>query len=291
MMSRVSRRQVLELAGVGLAAASCRAGGVTYSQRASRHYKELTAEDKRQLIERLEAEAFAQSGVRVEVADPPPIRGVRFAFALDLAACNGNRRCVEACARENNLPDEPALRYIRLLEIPRGALSLREGQTEYDDTVPRADRQYVPVQCQQCDDPPCVRVCPVQATWKEPDGLVVIDYEWCIGCRYCMVACPYDARRFNFVEPQVPPDQLNPNQALLSNRLRPAGVTEKCTFCLQRVRRGQYPACVEACPTGARKFGDLNDPASEIRRILEQKRVMVLEEQLGTVPRFFYYMG
>lgn len=168
---------------------------------------------------------------------------------------------------------------------------MHHARVDYEGEVPAAGKQYMPVQCQQCDKPPCVTVCPCGATWQEPDGIVVIDYEWCIGCRYCLVACPYDARRFNFGRAQVAPDQLNPQQGLLSNRPRPVGVTEKCTFCLHRTRQGRYPACLEACPTGARNFGDLNDPESEVRQIIETKSVMVLEEHVGTLPRFYYYFG
>jgi molybdopterin-containing oxidoreductase family iron-sulfur binding subunit len=147
----------------------------------------------------------------------------------------------------------------------------------------------MPVQCQQCRQAPCTNVCPVQATWQEPDGLVVVDYNWCIGCRYCMAACPYDARRFNYHKPTLPAAAVNPNQAYLSNRIRPQGVVEKCTFCLQRTRAGKYPACLEVCPTGARVFGNLRDPDSEIRYILAHKRVYVLKEEVGTLPRFYYF--
>jgi len=129
----------------------------------------------------------------------------------------------------------------------------------------------------------------VEATWKEKDGIVVIDYDWCIGCRYCMAGCPYEARRFNFVAPEVPRGELNPNQGYLSNRVRPKGVVEKCHFCLHRTRNGELPACAEACPTGARHFGNLADPGSEVAQIVKQKRVFVLKEELKTFPRIFYY--
>jgi molybdopterin-containing oxidoreductase family iron-sulfur binding subunit len=136
-----------------------------------------------------------------------------------------------------------------------------------------------------------VKACPVEATWKEPDGIVVVDYNWCIGCRFCVVACPYFARRFNFAAPNVSPDRINPDQGYLSNRPRFKGVVEKCTFCLHRTRKGRMPACLEACPTGARKFGNLNDPNSEIRKIIETKRVFVLKEDLATLPRFYYFFS
>jgi molybdopterin-containing oxidoreductase family iron-sulfur binding subunit len=134
-----------------------------------------------------------------------------------------------------------------------------------------------------------VAACPVEATWSEPDGVVVVDYNWCIGCRYCEAACPYHARRFNWKKPEIPAAEVNPNQGYLSNRIRPQGVMEKCTFCLHRVREGRLPACLEACPTGARVFGNVLDPKSEIRWVLDHKRVFVLKEELGTKPRFFYF--
>jgi len=160
---------------------------------------------------------------------------------------------------------------------------------DYDGDVPNPDKFYLPVQCQQCDEPPCVDVCPVEATWKEKDGIVVVDYNWCIGCRYCEAACPYHARRFNWTKPVIPAAEVNPDQGYLSNRIRPQGVMEKCTFCLHRTREGLLPACLEACPTGARVFGNLLDPNSEIRAVLETKRVFVLKEELGTKPSFFYF--
>jgi len=119
----------------------------------------------------------------------------------------------------------------------------------------------------------------------------VIDYDWCIGCRYCMAACPYAARHFNWTEPEIPPDEMNPDTHILGNRPRPHGVVEKCTFCIQRTRKGRYPACVEICPVGARKFGNMLDPNSEIRYLLERKRTFVLKAELHTNPKFFYFYG
>lgn len=255
-----------------------------------KHYKELTTEDKAEIFARLEQRARAVTGVKVHISDPQPIEGVHYAYGLNLSHCNGNRRCVEACARENNLPNAPEIRYIRVLELDNGSMDLERGTTAFDhEAVPQPGKFYLPVQCHQCRNAPCVRACPTGATWKEPDGIVVIDYDWCIGCRYCQAACPYHARRFNWTEPSVEPERINPDQGYLSNRQRPVGVVEKCTFCLHRVRKGRYPACYEACPTGARKFGDLADPNSEVRRIMENQRVWILKEELGTDPRFFYF--
>jgi molybdopterin-containing oxidoreductase family iron-sulfur binding subunit len=159
------------------------------------------------------------------------------------------------------------------------------------ELVPEEEHFYVPVACQQCANPPCTKVCPATATWQEPDGIVVVDYNWCIGCRYCMAACPYGARHFNWSEPIVPDEEMNPITHYLGNRPRPKGVVEKCTFCIQRVREGKYPSCVEVCPTGSRKFGNMLDPDSEIRYILENKRVLVLKAELNTQPNFYYFFG
>jgi Fe-S-cluster-containing dehydrogenase component len=286
-------KQVVATAGVAAAASACGSSAPTSEEFLRQHYKKLTPEDKKRIFETIERETFAKTGVSTRVSDPPPIDGVEFAYALNLSLCNGSRRCVEACARENNLPDDLEMRYIRVMEMEAGSLDFEEADPNYgtDEKVPKKDKFYMPVQCHQCDNPPCVRACPVEATWKEPDGIVVIDYNWCIGCRFCVVACPYFARRFNFVAPTVPPDRITKEQGYLSNRPRFKGVVEKCTFCLHRTRKGRMPACLEACPTGARKFGNLNDPTSEIRRIIETKRVFVLKEDLATLPRFYYFFS
>jgi molybdopterin-containing oxidoreductase family iron-sulfur binding subunit len=141
----------------------------------------------------------------------------------------------------------------------------------------------------QCDNPPCVAACPVEATWQERDGITVVDYDWCIGCRYCMTACPYSARHFNWSAPTIAPETLNTDMHYLGNRPRPRGAVEKCTFCIQRSRKGRQPACVEACPTGARVFGNLLDPNSDVRYVLENKTVFRLKEELGTEPKFWYF--
>jgi molybdopterin-containing oxidoreductase family iron-sulfur binding subunit len=293
-----TRRAFLKVASAAAATAAaasatgCGEALPTPEEFLRQHYKKLTDEDKKRIFATIEAETRARTGVSVHISDPPPMDGVEFAYALNLGVCNGNRRCVEACARENNLPDDPEIRYIRVLEMEAGSLEFEEATPYYErDKVPEKGKFYMPVQCHQCDNPPCVKACPVQATWKEPDGIVVVDYSWCIGCRFCVVACPYFARRFNFVEPTIAPERINPNQSYLSNRPRHKGVVEKCTFCLHRTRVGRLPACLEACPTGARKFGNLNDPESEIRKIIEQKRVYVLKEDLATLPRFYYFFG
>ncbi len=159
---------------------------------------------------------------------------MQFGYALNLSICVGCRKCAEACHQENNHDRATHNSYIRVLEMEQGSMDMERGNTSYDHAVPAPGKFYMPVQCQQCDNPPCVQVCPVEATWKEKDGIVVVDYNWCIGCRYCEAACPYHARRFNWTKPEIPAAEVNPDQGYLSNRIRPQGVMEKCTFCLHR---------------------------------------------------------
>ncbi len=254
-----------------------------------KHYRELSPVDLQIVLGRLEKETKANYGADVTITDIKAQPGVKFGYALNLSVCIGCRKCSEACHHENNHDRLSNNSYIRVLEMQKGSIDLEKGNAHYDHPVPQPDKFYMPVQCQQCDHPPCVDVCPVEATWKEPDGIVVVDYNWCIGCRYCEAACPYHARRFNWTKPQISAAEINPVQSYLSNRIRPQGVMEKCTFCLHRTRAGRLPACLEACPTGARVFGNLLDPKSEIRWVLENKRVFVLKEELGTKPQFFYF--
>ncbi len=255
-----------------------------------RHYKEMTPLEKEAVLARIARQVEARFGVKPTVTDPPPREGVEFVYALNLSRCIGCRKCVHACVAENNPSRAPEIQYIRVLKMEKGSIDVETSEHHYDPPqVPEHDSYYMPVQCHQCAKPPCVKVCPVEATWQEPDGITVIDYDWCIGCRYCEAACPYWARRFNFATPQLPAEQLNPQLAYLSNRPRARGVMEKCTFCLHRTRQGKLPACLEVCPTGSRKFGNVLDPDSEVAYILRQKRVFVLKEEVGTLPRFFYY--
>jgi Fe-S-cluster-containing dehydrogenase component len=298
MSDDTTRRNVLKGAGATLgAAAFARAvapitewtDDLSVDAFLQRHYKELSRDEMDYVLRRIEAQTLEEYGAVVHVEDVRPTPGVQFAYALNLSICIGCRRCAKACHEENNHDRRTNNSYIRVLEMKKGSLDLEHGDATYDHPVPHPDKFYMPVQCHQCDNAPCVKVCPVEATWKEPDGIVVVDYDWCIGCRYCEAACPYHARRFNWTKPEVPANEINPEQAYLSNRLRPQGVMEKCTFCLHRTRKGRLPACLEACPTGARVFGNLLDPESEIRWVLQNKRVFVLKEDLGTLPRFFYF--
>jgi phenylacetyl-CoA:acceptor oxidoreductase subunit 1 len=202
----------------------------------------------------------------------------RWAMVIDQSKCVGCGYCTAACCAHNDVP--PAMAWNRVME-----------DEERDS--------YLPIPCMHCQDPPCVHVCPVQATYARPDGIVMMDYERCIGCRYCEMACPYSSRRFNWrafteANPTVP-DWGQPEVPR-----RPRGVVEKCTFCVQRIDRGlasgltpgvdqaATPACVVACPTGARMFGDLNDPESPVSQALARYPSFRLREDLGTGPRVYY---
>ena len=269
-------------------------GEITLSDLLQKHYSELTPTQMKKILERLASKAKEEYGVMPDIQDMKPQDGVGFAYALNLTRCIGCRKCAHACVAENNqsrdFEDDISMSYIRVLEMEQGRINVETSNLYYDpETVPQPGKYYMPVQCHQCRNAPCTKACPVNATWQEDDGIVTIDYNWCIGCRYCMAACPYDARRFNWEKPKVPPEKINPKQSYLSNRIRPKGVVEKCTFCLHRTREGKNPACLEVCPTGARVFGNILDPESEINYVLKNKRVFILKEEVGTDPRFYYF--
>lgn len=299
----------------------------TWAEWFQRNYRLMTDEEKREAVERLELRYTEEYGKKTTVDTTEAKEGVLFGYALNIQKCIGCRRCVHACVKENNQSRENTeIQWIRVIRMEKGhflpenmdkgtpqglpfgkkgeeygiqvggnayspAGVVLEGQHYYEpESVPEKDAFYFPIQCMQCEKPPCVKVCPVRTTYREPDGIVVIDYNWCIGCRMCMGACPYWARRFNWGEPNLPKEDMNPKTHYLGNRPRMKGVVEKCTFCLQRTRKGRYTSCVEVCPVGARKFGNLLDPNSEVSKILDRKRVFRLRADLNTYPKFFYFM-
>lgn len=290
----MNRREFLcSLAGCAAAATAAGCLDPTHTGWFRKRFRELAPADVAAILEGLEREHAERFGKEAQVGAQAALPGVEFGYALDISRCVGCRRCVYACVEENNQSREPQIHWIRVLEMEKErGIDFAEADAYYDaEQVPRPGHFYLPISCQQCRNAPCVKSCPVGATWQEPDGIVTIDYDWCIGCRCCMAACPYGARHFNWAEPAVPAEELNPNMHYLGNRVRRKGVVEKCTFCIQRVRSGRYPACVEVCPVGARKFGNLLDPDSEVRYVLEHKRVFVLKAELNTRPRFYYFYG
>jgi len=255
------------------------------------NYKLMNDEEKKATVERLVRSYQLRTGKTISMSSQNAEDNVLFGYAFNISKCQGYMDCVNACVEENNQDRKSEMQYIRIHEMKDGkGFNFNEADDNYYHEVPAQGHFYMGTQCFHCDNPPCVEVCPVQATWREDDGLVVVDYDWCVGCRYCMAACPYDGRRFNWSKPEVPENEVNKNQHYLGNRLRKKGVMEKCTFCVQRSRAGKNPACVEACPTGARIFGNLLDPNSTIRWVLENKKVFRLKEDLGTEPKFWYFM-
>ncbi len=293
-MKQLTRRSFLKASSAGLGGTvlgGCSEGfdWATYFQD---RFEEMSPEEVQKTLKRLEKYYSNKYKTKITVKGTPSKENTVFGYALDLSRCVGCRRCVYACVDENNISRDVQIHYIRVLKMKDGDMNLEESDHYYNpDKVPEDDSYYMPVQCQQCDNPPCVKVCPVKATWKDPDGVVVVDYNRCIGCRDCMASCPYRARKFNWREPEIPEDKLNTETHYLGNRPRYRGVVEKCHFCLQRTREGRYPACVEICPAGARKFGNLLDPESEIRLVLENFRTFRLKEELNTQPKFFYFFS
>ncbi len=295
MEEPMDRRSVLVSAGLtAMAAVASTAAGASQGfieRMLGERFVELDTEQKERILRELEEEYSAKFDKDVSVVDTPPMEGVAFGYGLDISRCVGCRRCVYACVHENNQSRDPQIHWIRVLRMEKEVgIHLTDSNAYYEpEKVPEDDAFYLPVACQQCRNPACVKVCPVKATWQEPDGIVVIDYDWCIGCRCCMSACPYGARHFNWADPTIASEELNPETHYFGNRPRPRGVVEKCTFCIHRTREGRYPACVEICPVGARKFGNLLDESSEMRYLMREKRVFVLKEELNTRPRFYYF--
>lgn len=254
------------------------------------NYRLMTQEEKEGTVARLERLAKLQKGLDVQMSSQAPLAGVLYGYAFNITRCEGFMECVTACVKENNLDRKTNTQYIRIFEMEPGQLDPGTGDGQYYHKVPVDNKFYMGTQCFHCEKAPCTKACPTKATWKEPDGIVVVDYDWCIGCRYCQAACPYYGRRFNWGKAEIPKDEITTSQHYLGNRLRPKGKMEKCTFCIQRTRKGRLPACVEACPTGARVFGNLLDPDSEIRYVLKHKKVFRMKEELGTDPKFWYFI-
>lgn len=177
----------------------------------------------------------------------------RYALAIDAKKCIDCKACVVACRAENGVPLGNSRNWIN--EELRG-------------DWPRLMAVSEPEQCHHCEEPACVRVCPTGASYQRPDGVVVINGSECVGCRYCMIACPYDARFFR----------------------EDLGIVEKCDLCAHRLDRGELPACVETCPSKVRIFGDLNDPSSEIRQVLQKRQYRIKKREAGTGPQIYYLL-
>jgi molybdopterin-containing oxidoreductase family iron-sulfur binding subunit len=223
-----------------------------------------------------------------------PVAERRWVMVIDLRKCVGCNACTIACVSENHLP--PGVVYRPVLEEEIG-------------TFPNVTRRFLPRPCMQCDNPPCTPVCPVSATYKDENGIVVIDYDQCIGCRYCITACPYAARTFDFGEyytanrpeetgvmvgPAAEQYETAPNHEYGEGRVRegehgsPIGNVRKCHFCLHRLEVGMLPACTTTCIGRATYFGDANDHDSLVAELIASPNMMRLKEELGTDPRVYY---
>lgn len=210
----------------------------------------------------------------------------RWVFLVDTHKCVGCGFCVKACKTENEIPYDANVtrtwveRYVIMkdgkmhIDSPKGARDgfqsakidqIHAGMLEIkEEDIAKAF--FVPKLCNQCENPPCVQVCPVGATYQTEDGVVLVDRSWCIGCGYCIMGCPYGVRFFHPVH----------------------RVAEKCNFCYHRITRGMKSACVDACPFGARRIGNLKDPSDPVTKVIMTERVNVLKEEYGTKPQVFY---
>jgi Fe-S-cluster-containing dehydrogenase component len=203
-------------------------------------------------------------------------------MVIDLSLCIGCGYCVRACQATNDVPDDKMRWNIVFPERTEVGVDF-----------------YMNRPCQHCQEAPCTRVCPVGATWVRDDGIVAMDYDRCIGCRYCQVACPYDVRRFNW-HPSENENTYVPQWGSPEVERRPRGVVEKCTFCVQRIDRGlsqgltpgvdsaATPACVDACPVNARVFGNILDAESPVTKYLKEHETFRLREEWGTQPKVHY---
>jgi len=223
----------------------------------------------------------------------------KWGMVIDLDKCVGCQACTIACKAENNVPHGSPKEQKRATEAYwHKVIAVSSGE------YPLVNIEFIPMPCMHCEHPPCVTVCPAKATYKRDDGIVMQNFRRCIGCKYCMIACPYGVRSFNYKEqkkeeynrPDPPPDKESLGPWPFPHR--PHGVVEKCTFCFHRIDKGLregkkigtdvVPACVEACPTEARAFGDLDDPESKVSKLLASRDWFRLRQELETEPSVFY---
>lgn len=214
---------------------------------------------------------------------PKQLKAKRWAMVIDMRKFQSPedyQRVIEACHSIHNVPNIPGNQNVKWIWADSYLATFPDDPSQHLNAEVR-DRQYLML-CNHCENPPCVRVCPTKATFKREDGIVVMDYHRCIGCRFCMAGCPYGARSFNFGDPRKYIKDINPK---FPARMR--GVVEKCTFCSERLSEGLLPACVEAS-NGAIVFGDLDDPNSPVRLALSENFSIRRKPSLGTQPGVYY---
>lgn len=197
---------------------------------------------------------------------------VKYGMVIDLKKCIGCHTCTLACKVENGT--RPGIFWNLVLDQEVG-------------TYPSVRRQFIPRLCMHCEKALCVETCPTGASYKREDGIVLVDKTKCVGCKQCILACPYGARYFNKNKSGYFGGSLIPTEEL-TYREHEFGVVEKCTLCVDKIEKGLDPVCVRACPLRARTFGDLNDPHSEISQLIRQRRGFQLLKELGTEPSVYY---
>ena len=205
-----------------------------------------------------------------------PLTGKKWGMVIDLSRCRSDCTvCMDACRQENNVAFHGDQRW-DIHWIRRATLRPKDESSGLEE-------KSILLMCNQCDNPPCAQVCPVQATYKREDGIVLIDHHRCIGCRYCMIACPYNARFFNYRDNPEWPNKEYPR--------RSHGVAESCHFCAHLLDKGGRPACVEACEQAGQRaliFGDMNDPESEISQLVKEGSLKRIRADWGTEPKVYY---
>jgi molybdopterin-containing oxidoreductase family iron-sulfur binding subunit len=199
----------------------------------------------------------------------------RYGMVIDLDRCMGCHSCTVACRQENATP--PGIRWTKVVQVDEG---------EY----PNVRRTFVPRGCMHCGSPPCVDVCPTGASYKRRDGLVLVDHSSCIGCKACMVACPYEARHYMEQPAGYFAGSVTAFESARRPDEHPQGTVGKCTFCVHRLEKGLQPACIDTCPAHARFFGDLDDPASEVHRLSKDPRASQPSPEWGTDPSVYYLL-
>jgi len=285
-----TRREFLQdlgIVGVGsILAGSAIFAGINYDKRktAGQRIKVLTAENELLEIEKNDAtkvvKASPESFTYLQKQGREGLAGRRFVMVIDLSKCRNARKCMAACNEAHHL--RPEQHHINVLKM----------QESVDTPA-----YYMPKPCQHCDNPPCTAVCPVDATFKRQDGIVLIDNERCIGCRFCIAACPYSARVFNWAEPIHSLEDKDTPYNVELNVPQRKGTISKCLFSADRLREGKLPYCVSACPNGVYFFGDENEDAVtngttketvRFKKLLEDNGGYTLMPELGTHPRVYY---
>lgn len=272
------RRNFLKTAALGITVAACGSTACSCGGKKEEGKVALLSPDgELVMIDSSQLRPFHPQGVTGDEARQG-IPGRKFVMVIDLAKCKNARNCISACQKWHYLPEEKEWMQVKLMK-----------------DSPDAAPYWFPKNCFHCDNPPCVKVCPVDATYKRQDGLVLIDADRCIGCKFCMAACPYSTRVFNWSEPDLPAELANLEYSPETGVPAKVGTVSKCDFCPDLARVGQLPNCVTACPNGVFYFGDQNedvvtngDETVKFSDIIRDRGGYRFAEELGTEPRVWY---